>query len=105
MMFSVRSCSPEVMNRLTPSRCQVPSGCCTALVRPAPTSEPASGSVSTIVAPHPRSIIISAQRFCCSVPLRCTTAAKLGPAMYMKAAGFDPRISSDAAHCTVAGMP
>ncbi len=65
MMFSVTSWSAEVMNRFTPSRCQVPSACCTALVRPAPTSEPASGSVSTIVAPQPRSIMISAQR-CCS---------------------------------------
>ena len=52
-MFSVMSCSPEVMKRLTPSMCQVPSGCWMALVRPAPTSEPASGSVSTMVAPQP----------------------------------------------------
>ena len=41
-MFSDMSCSPLVMNRLTPSMCQVPSGCSIALVRPAPTSEPAS---------------------------------------------------------------
>ena len=51
-MFSAMSCSAPVMNRLTPSMCQVPSGCSIALARPAPTSEPASGSVSTIVAPH-----------------------------------------------------
>ena len=43
----------EVMKRLTPVMCQVPSGCWTALARPAPTSEPASGSVSTMVAPQP----------------------------------------------------
>ena len=105
MMFSVTSWSAEVMNRFTPSRCQVPSACCTALVRPAPTSEPASGSVSTIVAPQPRSIMISAQRCCRGVPVRWTTAAKLGPARYMNAAGLAPRISSDAAHCTLGGMP
>ena len=46
------SCSPEVMKRFTPSMCQEPSSCWTALVRPAPTSEPASGSVSTMVEPH-----------------------------------------------------
>ena len=37
------------MKRFTPSMCQEPSSCLTALVRPAPTSEPASGSVSTMV--------------------------------------------------------
>jgi len=104
-MFSVRSCSAEVMNRFTPSMCQLPSSCSTAFVRPAPTSEPASGSVSTIVAPQPRSIMISAQRFCCSVPLRWMTEAKFGPAMYMKTAGLEPRISSAAAHCTDGGIP
>ena len=78
-MFSVRSCSAEVMKRFTPSRCQVPSGCRTARVRPAPTSDPASGSVSTIVAPQPRSIISSAQRRCSRVPSRCTIEAKRGP--------------------------
>ena len=58
-MFSkTSSLSPLVMNRLTPSMCQVPSPWSTALVRPAPTSEPASGSVSTIVAPQLRSIAI-----------------------------------------------
>ena len=61
-MFSNRSSvSPLVMNRLTPSMCQVPSGCWIALVRPAPTSEPASGSVSTIVAAQLRSIASAAQ--------------------------------------------
>lgn len=68
-MFSNRSSeSPEVMNRLTPSMCQEPSACSTALVRPAPTSEPASGSVSTIVEPQPRSLAITAHFFCSSVP-------------------------------------
>ena len=52
------------MNRFTPVMCHEPSACCTALVRPAPTSEPASGSlVSTMVAPHWRSIMICAVRF------------------------------------------
>ena len=60
----------------------------TARVRPAPTSEPASGSVSTIVAPQPRSIISSAQWRCSAVPRWWITAAKLGPARYRKAAGF-----------------
>src|SRR6516165_6957113 len=32
-MFSARSCSALVMNRLTPSMCQVPSGCSIARVR------------------------------------------------------------------------
>ncbi len=105
MMFSVMSWSPEVMNRFTPSMCQEPSGCGVALVRPAPTSEPASGSVRTIVAPQPRSIISLAQCFCSSVPFWSTTAAKFGPAMYMKTAGFEPRISSAAAQVTDAGMP
>ena len=68
MMFSVRSCSAEVMNRLTPSMCQLPSGCGMARVRPAPTSEPASGSVSTMVAPQPRSIMSSAICLSRSVP-------------------------------------
>ena len=39
-----------------------------ALVRPAPTSDPASGSVSTIVAPQRRAIMSCAQRFCSGVP-------------------------------------
>ncbi len=67
-MFSVRSCSPLVMKRLTPSMCQVPSGCRTAFARPAPTSEPASGSVRTMVAPQLRSMASSAKRFCSGVP-------------------------------------
>ena len=68
-MLSVRSCSAEVMNRLTPSRCQLPSGCRIALVRPAPTSLPASGSVSTMVEPHCFSIMVSAICCCSGVPL------------------------------------
>ena len=68
-MFSNRSPeSPEVMKRFTPSMCHEPSSCLTALVRPAPTSEPASGSVSTIVEPQPRSAAMTAHFFCSSVP-------------------------------------
>ena len=54
----------EVMKRLTPSMCQEPSGCGMARVRPAPTSEPASGSVSTIVEPHCLSTKSLAHFFC-----------------------------------------
>ena len=69
MMFSNRSSeSAEVMKRFTPSMCQVPSGCWMALVRPAPTSEPASGSVRTMVEPQPRSAASLAHCFCSSVP-------------------------------------
>ncbi len=69
MMFSNRSSeSAEVMKRFTPSMCHVPSACWTALVRPAPTSEPASGSVSTMVEPQPRSAASMAHFFCSSVP-------------------------------------
>ena len=78
-MFSVMSCSPLVMNRLTPSMCQVPSGCSVALVRPAPTSEPASGSVSTMVEPHLRSMACSANHFCSGVPMFHSRWAKAGP--------------------------
>ena len=93
-MLSVMSCSAEVMNRLTPSRCQVPSSCRIALVRPAPTSLPASGSVSTMVEPQCFSIIVSAICCCSGVPLRWTTTAKFGPPEYMNSAGLAPRISS-----------
>ncbi|SIL45780.1 Uncharacterised protein [Mycobacteroides abscessus subsp. abscessus] len=70
MMFSnMSSESAEVMKRFTPSMCHEPSSCLTALVRPAPTSEPASGSVSTMVAPQPRSATNSAHFFCSSVAM------------------------------------
>ena len=82
-MFSVMSCSPEVMKRFTPSMCQEPSSCRNALVVPAPTSEPASGSVSTMVAPHSRSTMICAHCFCSSLPRWSTMEAKPGPDMYM----------------------
>ena len=81
-MFSLRSCSAEVMKRLTPSRCQEPSGCRIARVRPAPTSEPASGSVSTMVAAQPRSTINLAILLSRSVPLAHNTNANLGPVVY-----------------------
>ncbi len=51
-MLSVRSCSPQVMNSLVPVIRQVPSSSCSARVRTAPTSEPASGSVSSMVPFH-----------------------------------------------------
>ena len=68
MTLSVMSDSPEVMNRLTPVTFQVPSAFSVALVRPAPTSEPASGSVSTIVQCQPFSTIQWASFFCSSLP-------------------------------------
>ena len=93
-MFSARSCSALVMNRLTPSMCQLPSGCSMALVRPAPTSEPASGSVSTMVAPHSRSMACSAKRFWSGVPRSHSTRAIVCPLAYIQTAGLEPRISS-----------
>jgi hypothetical protein len=93
-MFSAMSCSAQVMNRLTPSMCHVPSGWRMALVRPAPTSEPASGSVSTMVAVHRRSIACSANRFCSGVPSRHSRWAKTGPLEYIQTAGLAPRTSS-----------
>ena len=97
-MLSGTSHSPPVMNRLTPSRCQVPSACRIALVRPAPTSEPASGSVSTMVPPQWCSIMVRAKTFCSGVPSSSITVANEGPDPYMKTAGLAPRISSAQAH-------
>ena len=104
-MFSARSCSALVMNRLTPSRCHVPSGCSTALVRPTPTSEPASGSVSTIVEPHLRSTMSWAICFWSGVPSRSRIAPKPGPDMYMNAAGLAPSSISEAAQRSDGGAP
>ena len=106
-MFSVRSCSAPVMNRLTPSMCQVPSGCCIALARPAPTSEPASGSVSTIVAPHPRSTASLANRCCSGVPRSSRIWANVGPLQYIHRAGWAPRMKLAIPHWSErgAGVP
>ena len=93
-MLSARSCSALVMNRLTPSMCQVPSGCSMARVRPAPTSEPASGSVSTMVAPHSRSMASWANRCCSGVPRSHRTRAIVCPLAYIQTAGLEPRTSS-----------
>ena len=99
------SCSAQVMNRFTPSMCQVPSGCGMALVRPAPTSEPASGSVSTIVEVQPRSIAISAKRCCSGVPTSHSTWAMDGPLAYIQTAGLAPSTSSATAQCRDRGAP
>ena len=69
-MLSHRSLSAEVMKRLTPSMFQVPSSFWVALVRPAPTSEPASGSVSTMVVFQPLSTMCWAIFLSRSLPLR-----------------------------------
>ena len=68
-MLSLRPPSAEVMKRLTPVTFQEPSSLGVALVRPAPTSEPASGSVSTMVQGHWRSTMIWATRLSRSLPL------------------------------------
>ncbi len=74
--------------------CQVPSGWATALVRPAPTSEPASGSVSTIVAPQRFSTISWARRCCCGVPKWCSVVEKVMPIAYISTAGLAPSRNS-----------
>ncbi len=106
-MLSLRSPSAEVMNRLTPSMFQVPSSFRVALVRPAPTSEPASGSVSTIVVSQPLSTISWAILLSRSLPLRCTMPANMGPAPYIQIAGFAPSTSSPSAQLKLegAGVP
>src|SRR5680860_1024605 len=82
------SASALVMKRLTPVRCQVPSSCWTALVRPAPTSLPASGSVSTMVAPHCFSTWCFASLRWSSVPRSYSTVANDIPAVHMHSAGM-----------------
>ena len=107
MMFSLMSCSAEVMNRFTPVMFHEPSSLSVAFERPAPTSEPASGSVSTIVAPHWRSTMISAMRLSRSLPLRCTTPANGAPAAYIQIGALAPRIISAIAQFRLegAGVP
>jgi len=104
-MLSAMSCSAEEMKRFTPVMCQEPSACCAAFVRPTPTSEPASGSVSTMVAPHCWSIMMRASFFCSSLPRWSRIAAKPGPDMYMNAGGLAPSIISLAAQRSEAGAP
>ena len=106
-MFSARSCSALVMKRLTPSMCQLPSGCSMALACPAPTSEPASGSVSTMVAPHSRSTALLANSFCSGVPSSHSTRPMVWPLEYIQMAGLEPRISSAMAQLSDrgAGVP
>ena len=106
-MLSCRSLSPEVMKRLTPSMFQEPSSLSVALARPAPTSEPASGSVSTIVVPHSLSTISWAMRLSRSLPARCTTPANAGPAAYIQIGALAPRTISPIAQTRLdgAGVP
>ena len=69
MMFSTRSCSPLEMNILFPVREYVPSSFFTAMVVNAPTSEPAWGSVRSMVPDHsPLYIFFRKRFFCFSVP-------------------------------------
>ena len=103
MMFSCRSDSPEVMNRLTPSMFHEPSSLRVALARPAPTSEPASGSVSTMVVPHSRSTISWAMRLSRSLPARWTTPANAGPAAYIQMGALAPSTISPTAQLRLEG--
>ena len=91
------------MNRLTPSMFQVPSSLAVALVRPAPTSEPASGSVSTIVETHLLSTMSWAMAWSRSLPLWSTTPANIGPAPYIQIAGLAPSTISPIAQLTLGG--
>ena len=102
-MLSAMSCSAEVMKRLTPSMCQVPSACWMALVRPAPTSEPASGSVSTIVAPQRPSTIRCGDLALLLGAEAVDHVREAGPEAYMCTAGLEPRISSATAHRRLGG--
>ena len=106
-MFSVRSLSAEVMKRLTPSMFQEPSSFGVALARPAPTSEPASGSVRTIVVFQRRSTMCWAIFWSRSLPLRCTMPANAGPAAYIQMGAFEPSTSSPIAQFRLegAGVP
>src|SRR5215475_6801296 len=89
MMLSAMSCSALVMNRFTPSMCHEPSGCGIAFVRPAPTSEPASGSVSTMVEPQRFATNSRAHCFCSSVPSRHNVVANDGPDAYIHIGAFE----------------
>jgi hypothetical protein len=103
MFSNMSSASADVMNRFTPSMCQEPSSCLMALVRPAPTSEPASGSVSTMVEPQPRSAAMTAHFFCSSVALCAKICAKAAPPAYIQTAGLAPRMCSLSAHSSALG--
>src|SRR4029077_8738873 len=78
-----------------------------ALVRPAPTSEPASGSVSTIVVSQPLSTMCWAIFFSRSLALRGVPPADTGPAPYIQTAGLAPSTISPTAHSNDegAGVP
>src|SRR4051812_26789640 len=103
MTLSLRSLSPEVMKRLTPEMFQEPSSFGVANVLPAPTSEPASGSVSTMVAPHSRSTMSSAIRRSRSVPCSNTTLEKNGPQPYIQIGALAPRMNSAVDHTSECG--
>ncbi len=91
------------MKRLTPSMCQEPSGCGMARVRPAPTSEPASGSVSTIVEPHCFSTKSLAHSFCSGVPSTYSVWANDGPEAYIQIGALEPSTPSANDHHSVRG--
>ena len=63
-------------------------------MRPAPTSQPASGSVSTMVAPQRFSTIELGPLLLRLVAWSSMMPAKAGPEEYIHTAGFAPRIIS-----------
>ena len=95
------------MKRLTPSMFQVPSSLAVALVRPAPTSEPASGSVSTIVVPHSRSTMSWAIALVALVAVAVDDAGERRAAAYIQIGALAPSTISAIAQISVegAGVP
>ena len=95
------------MKRFTPVMFHEPSSLGTALARPAPTSEPASGSVRTMVQPHWRSTMNCATCLSRSLPLRWTTLANAGPAAYIHTGALAPSTISAVAQISDegAGVP
>ena len=102
-MFSVRSCSAAVMNRLTPSMCQVPSGCSIALVRPG-----AHVGAGVWLGEHHRRAPPALDRELgealllggAEVP---QDRANVGPLQYIHSAGLAPRMKLAIPHCSDRG--
>ena len=78
-MLSVRSWSPQVMKIFWPFSFQVPSPAGSAMVRMAPRSEPAWGSVRCMVPVHSPEISLGRNiAFCRSVPCACSASMAAG---------------------------
>jgi hypothetical protein len=78
MMLAARSCSPKVMRVFWPVMRHVPSSAGTALVRTAPRSEPAWGSVRFMVPAHSPVTIFSAY-LACWPGLPCWASMSMAP--------------------------